>query len=140
MILCVTPHSPMVAAQKDLRWDEEHEPDSQGKSRNLQADIRKMWRVVPLPEEDFSVSPVSAIHAAERVFNSVNLRGMSREQVAKRLHLHLRSPQYGYNAPFWPVPKGAQVLRFDCGNFGWQYSIIYGRDGKVKEVKSLWIH
>jgi hypothetical protein len=132
---------------KDLRQDEVFDPDvPQRKSRTLRLDIRKMWRVVPFPRKDFFVPPVSSIHAAERVFNTLKLQGMTRHAVAERLHTELRSQRYNYNAPFWridadgqPYPKGAQVFKFDAGGFGLQFTIIYGPDGKVNKVQKQWI-
>jgi hypothetical protein len=134
---------------RDLRRDEPFElgPPSQGKSRALEADIRKMWRVVPFPRKDFFVPPVSSIHAAERVFNTVKLEGMPREIVAERLHTELRSPRYNYNAPFWrvgesgqPYPEGSQVFKFDGGGFGLQFTLVYGPDGKVKKIEKQWVN
>ncbi len=135
--------SPTVdaATEKEPRWDAEFDPERvQGKSENLSADVRAMWRVVPLEGEDFSVSPVSAILASERVFNAVTLEGLDRSEVAKVLRVDLRSDAYGYRAPFWPIPKNSEAYRFDCGNFGWQYTVVYGSDGKAKKVMRQWIH
>ncbi len=133
---------------KDLRQDELFELDiSQGKSRALGTDIQRMWRLVPFPRKNVFVPPVSSIHAAERVFNTIKLGGLTREAVANRLHMELRSARYDYDAPFYrvsgrthrPFPKGVQVLKFDGGGFGFQFTLIYGQDGKIIRVEKQWI-
>jgi hypothetical protein len=119
---------------KDLRKDEEYElaaPPERSPS-SLEADIRIMWRVVPFPGKNLVVSPVSAIHAADRVFSTIIFAGMTRDQVAQKLHTDLRSPAYPFKAPFWPVPEGADVFRFDAGGFGLQFTLLYGGNGMFK--------
>jgi len=125
----------------EARFDSQWSPDKvQGKSKNLKKDIEAMWQVVPLKGEPFSVSPTSAVLASERIFKTISLIGLTRKEVANVLCTHLRSNQYGYHAPFWPIPKNAEVYRFDNGCFGWQFTVVYGRDKKVETVRRKWIH
>jgi len=86
----------------------------------------------------FEVAPVSAINAASRVFNSVELLGKSKAEIDAILKYEPRA-KYGYNFAFFPAP-GRVVYRFDCGNFGWQFNISLNADGKATAIERKWIH
>jgi hypothetical protein len=128
------------ATNKNLepRWDE----DPQGediRSRDLDHDLDAMWRTVPIAGETWEVSPVSGVNAAGRVFATVELKGKTREEAEQAIRYDPR-PRYGYHRPFWPVKKGTWVLRFDCGDFGWQFDILLDDQKRVKSVQRRWIH
>jgi hypothetical protein len=40
-----------------------------------------------------------------------------------------------YNFPFYPAPNGCLVYRFDTGAGGWQFNVVFNRDGRVNEVR-----
>lgn len=123
---------------RELRFDEELFDGSSNKSEDLASDIKLMWRTVP--HKDFHVSPVSAINAAERVFESVELVGKTSAEVFAVIGHNKTSNNSGYNFPFWPVKKGTLVYRFDCGNFGWQFNLRLDESGRVAKVERQWIH
>lgn len=117
------------------------------KSSDLAADREQMWETRPLggaPDPTHGPNPRSstdrAINAASRVFNTVELVGKTREEVIELLGNPRSSSDSTYNFPFWPAPKGSLVYRFDSGSYGWQFSVAFGEDGKVREVERRWIH
>lgn len=106
------------------------------KSTNLTVDIAAMWSVAPkLEGRDWVASSDAADTAAVRVFNTVNLIGMSREEVSGVLRFDLRSPDYGYVAPFYPVATNVIPIRIDNGRYGWQFDIIMGGSDRVVRVE-----
>jgi hypothetical protein len=110
-------------------------------STDLAADRRRMWRTVPGSAEQsrhFHVSPVSAINAASRVFATVDLKGKAAEEVTRLLGVEPRT-EYGYHAPFYTDGEGTMVCRFDCGNFGWEFHLVFDGQGKVSEVRRHFI-
>lgn len=121
----------------DLIYDEAPGEGAKSRSEDLSSDIRLMWKTVPGGK--FPVSPVSAINAARRVFNTVDLTGRTREEVIELLGHNTKSNDSGYNFPFWPAGKDTVVYRFDCGSFGWQFVLHVGPDDRVIRVEKLWI-
>ena len=110
-------------------------------STNLDADIRTMWSVAPKQEgRDWVTSTPEAVLAANRVFNTVKLEGLTRDQMEEKLRFDLRSPEYGYYAPFWPVARQDVPIRIDTGFYGWQFDIHFAPDQKVNGVTRRWIH
>lgn len=100
-----------------------------------------MWSVTAKEEgRDWVAATPAAVLAAERVFNSVDLHGMTREAVDLKLRFGLRSPDYGYYAPFWPVARRDLPIRIDTGSYGWQFDVHFGSDQKVRSVTKRWIH
>ena len=117
------------------------------KSSDTAADLRLMWETEPLrgtPDETHGKNPRAssdrAIRAASRVFNTADLRGKTRAEVVALLGDPKTSSDSIYNFPFWPAPRGAMVYRFDCGSYGWQFSVVFGLRGRVTDVERLWIH
>src|SRR5262245_3209813 len=117
------------------------------KSSDVAGDIRLMWETKRLGgthDPSHGLNPRSstdrAINAASRVFNSVDLVGKTLEEVLGLLGDPKSSSDSIYNFPFWPAPKGALVYRFDSGAYGWQFNVLFGDDGKVREVERHWIH
>ena len=94
---------------RDLRFDEE-QASGRVLSEDLADDIGRMWKTVP--HDGFSVSPVSAINAASRVFATVELVGRTTNEVFAAVGHNKTSNDSGYNFPFWPVEKGTLVYRF----------------------------
>ena len=121
--------------------------EKDGESADLAADLKRMWETQPLrgnPGPDAGPNPRgstnAAIHAASRVFNTVELVGKSREDVVALLGDPKTSNESVYNFPFWPPPRGAMVYRFDSGAYGWQFNLVFGADGQVSKVQRHWIH
>lgn len=113
-----------------------------GPSADLAADRDRMWRTVPRlgpVSSAFEVSPVSAINAAARVFAAVRLEGKTWDEAAEEIGFRPR-PGYGYDFPFWPVEGRVVVYRFDCGNFGWQFNLVFDAADRIVEVNRVWIH
>lgn len=138
-----TPEAQRLAEERWRQHDEWKKKymDPQGRSENLDEDIKVMWSVAPKKgNRDWCAATLDAIPASDRVFNTVNLVGLTKEEVASKLHFEMRAADYGYYAPFWPVKKGVQVVRIDNGNFGWQFNLIYGPNGRLVRVERQWIH
>lgn len=123
--------------KRDLRFDEE-QASGRVLSEDLADDIKRMWKTVP--HDGFSVSPVSAINAASRVFATVELVGKTTNEVFASVGHNKTSNDSGYNFPFWPVEKGTLVYRFDCGYYGWQFNLKLDANGRVAELERKWIH
>ena len=102
-----------------------------------------MWETQPL-KGDAGPNPKgsadTAINAASRVFNTVELVGKTREEVVALLGDPKASNDSVYNFPFWPAPSGSLVYRFDTGAYGWQFNVRFGWWGTVRAVDRLWIH
>lgn len=110
------------------------------KSTNLEEDLKIMWSVErPDPQSGLTRSTTEAVGAAYRVFNTIDLVGMTRFQVAKKLRFDLRATSYGYQFPFYPVEKNVLPVRIDNGNYGWQYNIIFNAKQRVERVKPIGI-
>ncbi|MDB5311970.1 MAG: hypothetical protein JWO38_6172 [Gemmataceae bacterium] len=116
-------------------------------SADLAADLRLMWETQPLPGDagpsagpNPKGSTDPAIHAASRVFNTVDLVGKTRDEVVAQLGDPRASSDSVYNFPFWPAPSGSLVYRFDTGAYGWQFNVVFGLRGRVTEVQRHWIH
>jgi hypothetical protein len=73
------------------------------------------------------------------VFNTVELVGKAREEAVALLGDPRSSSESIYNFSFWPVPEGTLVYRFDSGAYGWQFNLVIGEDGLVREIKRHWI-
>jgi hypothetical protein len=132
-----------------VHWIEPHPGmvDDGERSSDAAGDIRLMWETQKLggtPDPSHGPNPRSstdrAINAASRVFNTVELVGKSREEVIALLGNPKSSSDSIYNFPFWPAPKGSLVYRFDCGAYGWQFNVVAGEDGKIRDVERHWIH
>jgi hypothetical protein len=118
-----------------------------GTSADLAADLKLMWETQPLRGDagphagpNPRASSDAAIHAASRVFNTVELVGRTRDEVTAQLGDPSTSSDSVYNFPFWPAPSGAMVYRFDTGAYGWQFNVVFGFRGRVTEVRRYWIH
>ena len=132
-----------------LDWIEPH-PWQVGdgeKSADLARDIKLMWQTRRLggaPDPTHGPKPRSstdrAINAASRVFNTVDLVGQTPDEAVALLGDPKSSSDSIYNFPFWPAPKGSLVYRFDSGAYGWQFNVVFGDDGRVREVQRHWIH
>lgn len=102
-------------------------------SEDLAADLKLMWQTQDRASTD------EAIKAAERVFATFELIGLTREQVNERLGDPQISCDSKYNFPFYPTGGGTLVYRFDNGRWGCQYNIRFGWNGKVRRVQYLMI-
>lgn len=100
-----------------------------------------MWSVQPKEEgRDWVMATDEAIDASERVFNTVDLTGQSKDQISTTLRLDLRAENYGYDAPFWPADRSVFPIRIDNGNYGWQFDIHFDTADRVEKVMRRWIH
>jgi hypothetical protein len=132
-----------------VHWVEPHPGlvDADEQSSNLERDIRLMWETTRLggtPDPSHGKNPRAsthrAINAASRVFNTVELVGKTGDEVVELLGDPKSSNDSIYNFPFWPAPTGSLVYRFDSGACGWQFNVVPGEDGRVREVQRHWIH
>lgn len=141
----------VITAIVVLWWNHEPHPgqyDPSLPSTSLERDIRIMWKT-QLLKGDIESAGVStptphastdaAINAASRVFNTVKLAGLTREEVIAMLGDPRKSNDSIYNFPFYPVPKGSMIYRFDSGAYGWQFDLLFDVDGKVRQVERRWI-
>ncbi len=95
-----------------------------------------MWSVSPKREgREWVASSYEADAAAERVFNTVNLIGLSRDAVTNALRMDMRSKEYGYVLPFYPVSTNVIPVRIDNGNYGWQFNIVINDSNRVVRVE-----
>lgn len=103
---------------------------------DLPRDIPRMWETGPLASEPGEqASTREAVAAADRVFNTLELRGKTRSGVIALLGHPKHSSRSRYNFPFYPAPKEALVYRFDTGAGGWQFNVLFDHQGKVREVE-----
>jgi hypothetical protein len=102
-------------------------------STDLAADLKLMWQTV-----DRRSTP-DAIYAAQRVFATVDLIGLARDDVIGQLGDPRTSSDSRYNFPFYPAGRGDLVYCFSNGAWGCQYNILFGWDGKVRRVQYLGI-
>lgn len=117
------------------------------RSTNLRRDLKLMWETRwlgwtgdPTHGPNSRASTDRAINAGSRVFNTVELVGMTREEVTALLGDPKHSSTSIYNFPFWPAPEGSLVYRFDSGAYGWQFNLLFDAEGRVAEVQRRWIH
>jgi hypothetical protein len=125
----------------DPRFNERVQQDAV-ESKDLDADIELMWETTVRDKDGYSVSTARAINAANRVFNTVELRGMTGAEVKALLGSPIHSSDSVYRgAEFWSIEQRGMIFRFDNGNYGWQV-VVYckGDDKPVTEVQKLWIH
>jgi hypothetical protein len=100
----------------------------QDQSSDVTADVALMWGVGPRGR-----SSQDAIWAASRVFNTVKLVGMHRDQIVALLG----GPGRGQ---FWPAEVEDLVYCFENGAYGWQFNVQVSAAGTCTAVKRLWIH
>jgi hypothetical protein len=119
-------------------------------STNLPHDMELMWETSPLRGNagsdvgpDPQASSIFAINAASRVFNTVDLTGLSKSEVIAKLGDPRTSSDSIYAGwSFWPAGTNtnALVYRFDCGSGGWEFNVLFDDEGKVYEVERRGIH
>jgi hypothetical protein len=122
--------------------------EEDGRSADLPADLKLMWEtgtmdwVADSTRRTNKASTERAITAASRVFNTVELVGKSRAEVAALLGDPRISNDSIYRSPyaFWPPPPNAVVYCFTNGAFGWQFHVVFDTNERVRMVERLWIH
>src|SRR5437879_3839468 len=105
-------------------------------STDLKRDLKLMWetrRLRGTPDPSHGPNPRGstprAIEAAGRVFNTVELVGMTQAEVIALLGDPWNSSDSIYNnCPFWPPEEPALVYRFDSGAYGWQFDVLFDGD------------
>jgi hypothetical protein len=114
-------------------------PDA--RSDDLDADLKLMWEVGdPVEDRNWVTATPEAVWAANRVFNSIDVVGLKVDELETKVRLHLRSKDYGYRAPFWPVDEGTYFLRFDTGAWGWQFEFPLDAEQRITKMNKQWIH
>jgi hypothetical protein len=98
-------------------------------STDLQQDRALMW------ETKDGWSTVAGIHAAHRVFGTIDLLGKTKSQVFDLVGdpSILGSPIH--MTPWSEVKRGDLFYRFDNGAWGMQFTIRFDWRGKVKRVE-----
>lgn len=130
-----------IGGEADLPSSEVVPAENGKRSSSLPRDLRLMWSVQPKEAgRDWVMATDEAIDASERVFNTVDLKGQSKDQIAKTLRFQLRAKNYGYYAPFWPADRRVFPIRIDNGNYGWQFDIHFDTADRVEKVMRRWIH
>jgi hypothetical protein len=113
------------------------------KSQNLEVDVAMMFETTLKKfsnDKNLIVSTEKAIESANRVFNSIELYGKSRDEIVDYF-VNKISPSYSYNFPFSPKEtNNSIVLRFDNGFYGWQFEIQFDDSHRCIDVKRRWIH
>jgi hypothetical protein len=103
-----------------------------------------MWETEARSSDGQVVSTHDAQAAAARVFEHVQLKGLSRAQVIQLLGDPERSNKSRYNFAFYPVAgqdggvSDVLIYRFDTGRYGWQFNVRF-REGRVSDVESIGI-
>jgi hypothetical protein len=113
------------------RDEADYGPRPDEPSTDLVADLQLMWQTAN------GASTPEAIYAAQRVFATVDLIGLARDDVIARLGDPQTSSDSRYNFPFYPAERGDLVYCFTNGAWGCQYNVLFGRDGKVRRVQYL---
>jgi hypothetical protein len=109
-------------------------------SNSIRADIKLMWQTVPMSgERGKRASSERAIEAAHRVFTTVPLVGLSRQEIIQLLGDPRKSSDSIYNFPFYPAARSQLVYRFDTGSGGWQFNFTFDRRDCVSKVNPLGI-
>src|SRR5262249_24060869 len=92
----------------------------------------------PSHGKDPRASTPDAVKAASRVFSTVDLIGLTREEVVARIGDPSTSSDSIYNFPFrHRPPHGGMVYRFDTGSYGWQFNLHIDEKGRVSRVERL---
>jgi hypothetical protein len=106
-------------------------------STDLRSDIELMW------ETERHVAGVigsseKAIAAAERVFNTVELRGLTKQGVLALLGDPAIRNKTNYAPKTYP-PERQLVYYFDTGNHGMGIDIHFNRSGRVNRVRRHYV-
>lgn len=112
------------------------------RSSDLGADIALMWETAVVDRDRGPVSTARAINAAARVFNTVELVGLTGAEAQALLGSPIHSsPSVYRGSPFWPLDAHGMIYRFDNGYWGWQIDVhCDGDDQPVTRVVKRWIH
>ena len=96
-----------------------------------------MWKTKSISSGKASTD--RAQEAAKRVFDQLNVEGLTKEEIINKIGDPQRSNDSMYNFPFYPVTNGVLVYRFDTGAYGWQFNIHFDSNGKAIHVEKLGI-
>ena len=108
----------------------------EGFEQDLQA-FRQTQNAAPPGEPPRMVPTGEAVGAATRVFERVDLVGMTKDEVLELLGDPATIS--GYGIPAEPGPDEPLIYRFDCGFGGVQYTLPF-EDGKVVSVEEFGIY
>jgi hypothetical protein len=106
---------------------------SERQSRDLARDRELMWQT------ENGRSTEEAIRAADRVFGTVQLLGLSRAEVIAMLGDPRTTGTRQHSTPWYPAGWRDLVYRFDNGAYGQQFNVRFDWRGKVRRVQSLGI-
>lgn len=123
----------------DWVWPRRPTDDGTATSSNLSRDIKRMWETERLWNSSLGGSSNRAILAASRVFNSVSLLGLTRNDVLTKLGDPATASDSCYANCTAPAPPGSLVYRFDNGAWGWQFTVIFDDNSRVSRVDRLGI-
>ena len=101
----------------------------------LVEDIKLMWQTSKGPLRSGGSSTPEAVKAAKRVFEKVDLIGMTRSEVVGKLGDPQKADGYYFKHSVHEVEAGTLFYRFDTGIYGWQFDILFDNQGKVRGVK-----
>jgi hypothetical protein len=90
-------------------------------------------------ETEDRVSTNDAIHAARRVFGTVQLVGLTQNEVIALLGDPRTTGIRMHSTPWYGAGLRDLVYRFDNGAYGWQFNIKFDWKGKVCRVQCLGI-
>jgi hypothetical protein len=136
----VRPDEPTVATDAETELGAERSTDLASDLALMKETQRLKGESDPTQGPNPRCSTERAIDAASRVFNTIEIIGKSRADVVAVLGDPKSQNDSIYNFPFWPAPRGSLVYRFDDGARGWQFNVVFDKDGRVVEIQRNWIH
>jgi|GEM_PF-6501178 len=113
--------------------DTDLEVNPERRSKDLERDRKLMW------ETEDGRSTKDAIHAASRVFHTVELIGRTWNEVVAVLGDPRTTGTRQHSTPWHPAGWCDLVYRFDNGAWGAQYNVKFDWRGRVRRVQFLGI-
>ena len=102
----------------------------------LEEDIKLMWQTYKRPDGSGGASTDEAVEAARRVFTKINLIGMTRSEVVKKLGDPQKAEGAYLRHPAHRMDGAGLIYVFATGIFGWQAGVFFDDRGKVREVRN----
>jgi hypothetical protein len=109
------------------------EVNPENRSKDLEQDRKLMW------ETRDGRSTEDALRPASRVFNTIELIGLTRDEVLAQLGDPRATGTPQHSIPWFDAGWRDLVYRFDNGAYGTQYNIKFDWRGRVRRVQSLGI-
>jgi hypothetical protein len=112
------------------------ETGEQDKCTNIVEDIKLMWSVV-----DDGIfegwSTQESVYAASRVFNTLKVVGMNRNEIISQIGDTTRRPNGKSNGSFFPTDIREMVYSFNRGNGGWEFHLEFNEQGMCTKLRRL---